>query len=76
MFLGIALPPCPSMLTCCTYLFLWKALENCLCRQITFLLHRPWLVDDRVVLGTVSWVTMITTAFFTCDYEPRHGPQA
>ena len=26
-------------------------------------------------LGMVSWVAMITTTFFTCDYGPRHGPQ-
>ena len=30
----------------------------------------------KIVLGMVSWVAMITTVFFICDYGPRHGPQA
>ena len=32
VFPGIALPPYSSVLTCYTYLFLWEALEDCICR--------------------------------------------
>ena len=55
----------------------------CLLAVLIFSFGRLWKIvfADKSLffylgLDMVSWVAMITSVFFICDYGPRHGPQA